>query len=559
VKAKVKRWTERALLTLVGCLALGCQPDEGPRTGSQTNWLRACVRDAECGSSLACGCGVCTRACDTQSSCDSLSGAVCVGSNDPGAIGVCNGQAPAANGLCLPPCEAGQCPNGQTCVAGVCSPLPEPTARVVIDASGRHQSLTGFGATLAYAESDILLHPRKSALCAAMFQNLGLDMIRLRNHYGYAGEEDLSNASELVALATDSLARKPAVILTSWSPPAALKASGAIACQGNADTCTLAKSADGSFDYAGYASYWRTSLDNYAAAGILPDYIGIQNNPDFVPTATEPGQGCRFLPTEGSLAVPIDGSNVTVEYPGLVEATRAVANALLGLQTPPKLIAPESSSVLTVPSYLAAMDLSTVDAIAHHLYGMDPNAVDTASLSNLGALARNQAKPLFQTEAKADGFGTALLMHYALVVEGASAYLQSVLARAASITPADPATMIALGADDFVLKDPYHAMRHYAFYMDPGWVRVDATSDVADLLVSAWQAPDETALTVVLVNASTEKLATKLDLGTSASSASRVVRTVFDGVERSAELGAVSADGTLTVPGRSIVTVAFTR
>ncbi len=38
---------------------------------------------------------------------------------------------------------------------------------------------------------------------------------------------------------------------------------------------------------------------------------------------------------------------------------------------------------------------------------------------------------------------------------------------------------------------------------------------------------------------------------------SEVTRTVFDGVDRSAELGVLSAEGILGVPGRSVVTVAL--
>jgi hypothetical protein len=36
-----------------------------------------------------------------------------------------------------------------------------------------------------------------------------------------------------------------------------------------------------------------------------------------------------------------------------------------------------------------------------------------------------------------------------------------------------------------------------------------------------------------------------------------VTRTVFEGVERAAELGALSAEGVVRVPARSIATIAF--
>ena len=52
-----------ALLLLAGC---GGKTVEAP-SESKTNWLRACDTDAECGSTLACHCGVCTLNCEDAS------------------------------------------------------------------------------------------------------------------------------------------------------------------------------------------------------------------------------------------------------------------------------------------------------------------------------------------------------------------------------------------------------------------------------------------------------------------------------------------------------------
>ncbi|HMA95940.1 MAG TPA: hypothetical protein VKP30_24800 [Polyangiaceae bacterium] len=439
--------------------------------------------------------------------------------------------------------------------------MPQTVTRVTVDSASRYQTLTGFGASLAYAEVEVLNHPRRTALYRAMFAELGLDMLRLRNRYGYVADDDLSTSTSVVNAAAESLGRKPEVILTSWSPPASLKASGQLICEGNADTCTLAKLATGGFDYAGYAAYWRSSLDAYAEVGLIPEYFGIQNNPDFVPTSAQPGEGCRFLPTEGKLTVPVNGANVAVDYPGLAQATSAVLDAVAGVAAPPKLIAPEGSGVGGISSYLSAMELSKIDlsrvaVIAHHFYGVDPAAVDLSSLANLGSLGKSMGKPLFQTEMQADGFGTAVLIHHALVTEGASAYLQGVLAGPTTISGADASALITLGADDFTLEAPYHAMRHYALDTDPGWVRVGVNSEDPSLLASAWLAPDSSGLTAVLVNTGTTAIPSKLELGGFTFASTRVTRTVFDGSERSAELGALATNGVLNVPGRSIVTVA---
>ena len=223
-------------------------------------------------------------------------------------------------------------------------------------------------------------------------------------------------------------------------------------------------------------------------------------------------------------------------------------------------MAPEVANYPAVAEYASELDISGVDALAHHMYGTDPAAVELAALAALGELAQEYERPLFQTEMKGEGFETALLMHYVLAVEGASAYLQNDMLVLPSSLEGNPGALIALTEEETTPQAPYHAMRHYALQTDPDWVRVAASSDADDLLTSAWLSPEEDALTVVLVNAGLTELDTQIELGEELSelfATSEVTRTVFNGVERSAELGALSAEGIVQVPGRAIVTVAF--
>jgi hypothetical protein len=548
-----------ALPAIFSLLLAACDPSGGPQTGSQTNWLKACRIDAECGD-LQCLCGVCTRSCSAEASCEGLAGASCIPAEDAGAIALCGGNNPSSPGLCLPRCAREECPNAAACVAGVCSPIPEATVRVTIDTSTQHQTLVGFGATMGYVGNEIVQHPRKSELYDAMFAESGFDVLRLQNVYDGDDQNDLAVEGEILEAATERVGRPPTTLLTSGSPPAALKANGSRDCSGNPDTCTLVQLADGSFDYAGFAAYWRASLEAYASAGIAPDYIGIQKNPNWSPPESDTIEACTFLPTEGTATVSIDGSDVEVAYPGFAQALEAVLEQLDGLASIPMIAAPEVSSFELVADYVPSLDFSGVDAIAHHMYGTDPAAIDAAALAALGELAQEYQRPLLQTEMRADGFDTAMLMHYVLAVEGASAYLQNDFAASASALEADTMALISLGTEEFTFEAPYHAMRHNALRTDPDWVRVAATSDAEDLLASAWLSPDEDALTVVLVNAGPNELATQLELGEELSellTSSEVTRTVFDGVERSAELGALCAEGILRVPGHAIVTVAW--
>jgi len=552
-----RRSTGTMLVAFCVAFGLGCEPSSPQTTDSQTNWLSECRIDEQCGP-FSCLCGVCTNACTGDDGCADLPGASCVVAGDPGSIARCGGSLPTSAGLCLPRCEDSACPSGQMCVADVCTPVPQSSSEIRIETARRYQTLTGYGASVAYVEDEITSHPRGPALQQALFGDLGLDVLRFRNRYATPGDDDLTIASELIDAAAASLGRVPSVFLTSWSPPASMKANAALQCSGNQPTCTLIRGTNG-FDYGAYAAYWRQSIDAYLAVGIVPDYIGLQNNPNWSPTSAELGEACRFLPVEGMGTVLQGGVETSALFPGFAEAQAAVLSAFDGLATVPKILAPETSDVGSVADYAAVLDIATVDALSHHLYGADPLNFDSADMTELGALAAEQERPIFQTEMTADGFGTAVLTHYATAVEGASAYLQAMLVGSASGPAASPSALVGLTANDFTLQDPYYALRHFALHTDPGWVRVDAQSSDVRLLSSAWLSPAEDALTVIVVNTGMAPISAELAIAGFTITSSEVRRTVFDGVERFANLGQLSTEGVLEIPGRAIVTMALAR
>jgi glucuronoarabinoxylan endo-1,4-beta-xylanase len=559
VSRQVVTRLSQTLLPLLGWLALACEPSsQGQTIDSQTNWLQACEIDAQCSTGLVCLCGVCTSSCSGDEACDDLPGATCVASDEPGAIARCGGSAPTTPGMCLPRCSDTSCADGQMCVAGVCEHVPEAKVRVVVDSTDRRQELIGFGASIAYGETDITTHPRRNGLYEAAFAGLGLDVLRLRNRYG-AVDDDLTTARTIVDEATQRLSRAPTVLLTTWSPPASLKANGDVKCQGNPGTCTLIKNASGAYDYAGFATYWRESLDAYAAIGVVPSFIGIQNNANWIPSSQELGEACKFLPVEGSTLVPINGSDVEVDYPGYAEALTATLERLEGLATIPKILAPETSNFAAVSDYTPDLDFSQVDALAHHLYGVDPESIDIGALAALGNFGTEYARPILQTEMQADGYGTAVLIHYTLEIEGGAAYVHSNLTGGIGGPGANPLALIGLTSTDFALQEPYHAMRHYALHTDPGWVRLRSTSNDPTLLASVWVSPTDDAMTAILVNSGGTEVDVELDLGGRTFLTSQVYRSVFNGsgVERFASLGALSPANVLTLPRDSVVTVAL--
>jgi glucuronoarabinoxylan endo-1,4-beta-xylanase len=391
-----------------------------------------------------------------------------------------------------------------------------------------------------------------------LFAESGLDVLRLRNRYLDPDEQGVLPGSEIVQAATARLGRTPFLFMSSGTPPPALKANGSRACAGDAATCTLASLPGGGFDYAGFASWWRSALEAYANAGVTPDYISIQNNPNWVPPAEMSLDGCRFLPGEGTTTVTVDGAPVVLSYPGYREALAEVRTAIADLPVIPRIGAPETG-IGGAGEFVTPLEASALDALAIHVYGLDPAAVDVALLEAAADLAEQRQLPLFQTEMQAPGLETAILVHHTLISAGATVYLQNDLVSLSDEVA--PVSLALLTSDAFEAQGPYYALSHYAKNTDPAWVRVDAASDSPSLLSSAWLSPDGSALTVVLVNAGAEELGAEVAVPAGLRSElarSEVTRTVFEGLERAAALGELSASGALRVPGRSIVTIALT-
>ena len=112
---------------LVLAVAAACGDDKAsPKTGSNSNWLIACVDESDCSSSGACLCGACSRECSDDLDCNTLAGARCSGVDEAARRSQCGGEGEPV-GLCLPACEPGSCADGQSCVAGACviAALPE--------------------------------------------------------------------------------------------------------------------------------------------------------------------------------------------------------------------------------------------------------------------------------------------------------------------------------------------------------------------------------------------------------------------------------------------------
>ena len=162
---------------------------------------------------------------------------------------------------------------------------------------------------------------------------------------------------------------------------------------------------------------------------------------------------------------------------------------------------------------------------------------------------------------RSDGLGTAIFVQRAATLAGASAYVQNDFVASAGQDP-DPLALIQLSDDSFEIQAPYYALRHFAGKTKPGWRRIETAVDASDLLTTAWLAPDNSALTLVLVNPGTSELTVNVDVADELREAlpvSELMRTVFDGVERWASLGALGGENLVRIPARSVITVAFSK
>lgn len=445
-------------------------------------------------------------------------------------------------------------------------------ATVVIDPATTFQTLEGFGAAVGWGGSSLTGHSKASELYALLFKDLGLDILRLRNRYDRKSTADEDEgkdgrwksliANEDVKIfngAKAVLGHAPLVLLTSWSPPGTLKASGYERCDddkaNNATTCTLAK-VNGAFVYADFGKWWADSIAYYSSTGITPDLISIQNEPNFVPTGNPGWEGCKFMPTE------------TTDFPGYGKALAAVHAALPSSH--PRVLGPEVVGVhwSNVQNYAAGLDASLLDGWATHLYELGPeeNPVwdwrspgpDSFVSHMKGAASVSGGKPIFATEFSTNedngiegGFETAWLVHDAVAEAGFSSFLYWDL-----VWDKNGGLVTINDTTNYAIRDQYYAMRHFSRFTDPGDKRILASSNLAAVRVSAWAAKDGGHITLVLLNTSTTEQAVKLSGCDQKYVAKEAYRTIFNpGSSTRWEDIAAVVNGTVTLPARSVATV----
>ncbi len=184
----------------------------------------------------------------------------------------------------------------------------------------------------------------------------------------------------------------------------------------------------------------------------------------------------------------------------------------------PRLLAPESVHISygDLNNYAATMNPNSFYGVAHHLYGDGGTTGD----SFLGALSSATnvfpSKPHFMTEYGDvfDMIECANLIHNSLVVEQVSGYnhwnliwpgttggliqIENPFANQNTWTNAPPGTPTQ--SHGWWYSPSYWSMKHFSFFLQPGYKRVSASDSDSNVRCSAFLSPDGLRLVVVLIN-----------------------------------------------------------
>jgi glucuronoarabinoxylan endo-1,4-beta-xylanase len=408
-----------------------------------------------------------------------------------------------------------------------------------IQAKKTHQTMIGFGASIAWADDQLTAHPKKGEIYNYIFNDLGLDILRIRNIYRNNSTNFAPTFVEIVKKMNELSPIKPKVLISSWSPPANIKSNNDVINGG-----TLIKQ-NGKYVYGAFAQYWVDAINAYRASGIHPDYISIQNEPDFSAT----WESCLFDPAE---------SLTNASYN---RALDSVYTALQQLQSPPELLNPEVLGIGydEFQKYAQYSNRGHFGGYAYHLYhGESDNVNDNHNpdlfIPNLSTIAANyQGKPIFVTEYdRGDWFNTAWLMHNCLVYGNVSAYLWWELVWGSGGKP-----LIEMQSNTYTISKYYWAFRQYSKYIDSGYQRVTASVDADSLRISAFTNPGGKKLTVVVLNIGSQTQSMSLDIQDFGVDSGIVIRT---SETESGDTVRNSYDGKseLDFPARTVTTLSFT-
>jgi len=417
-----------------------------------------------------------------------------------------------------------------------------------IHTDSTRQTVTGFGASLAYYEGWLNAHPNRAEVYEAVFGELSLDILRVRTAYDY--DPDMVGRVREYVEASELVRGDPIPVLaTSWGPPGYLKNTGD---KNNGGTLRYAvEDGEVKFDYGGFARWWKNAMLEYHANGIYPAYITIQNEPGWEAT----WETCLMSPSET-----VNGTDTIAGYNLALDA---VYDSLQGMEPMPQILGPEYENIFgnTLENYVNALDINKLDGISHHLY-YGANPADPFSSPNFARMGDIHPEiPHFQTEYSSDNsdwFSLAGLIYMSFHEEEVVAYLYWDLIWVDGkglVTlefPWDPGRWTD-PSKGYIKNKHFYSFKQFSAFVHPGWKRVDLDLSATTGAALAFISPGRDSATAVLINRSlTDSLSVRLDMPGYRIHESAVYTT---SESENCELKGALIDSLLTMAPRSIATL----
>lgn len=436
------------------------------------------------------------------------------------------------------------------------NPTPTPPAtgqdslKITIDPASIKQQMIGFGGALTWYSNWVTANNKVNEIADLMFTDLGIDIIRFKNWYypdNYPTDKttttmsaDGSNAAwnATNALYTLATQRNPniKILFSSWGPPTSLKSNGKLS-EG-----TLKKDSSGLFMYDAFAQYWSDVLDNVP---FYPDYISIQNEPTFVTPGWTTSQ---WLNVETS-SLPDYNRGFNKVYDKIKSRTHA-----------PVMVCPESQDISTFVSFATNLATnSNCGMYAFHPYNVNASTTTGTITSSLQSVGNFSTKPILMTEFSdnLDWFNTALFIQRALLYANISGYVYWKLAWYTPSTGTDTGMISIASANStsaYTVTPFYYLIKHFSKHIDVGYHRVETSSSNSSLITTAFVSPDNSKMTIVVVNGSTTQAKVYFD-ATGKTVTSISADQSISGSSYYKPVTVTSPAKSVTLPANSITTV----
>ncbi len=399
-------------------------------------------------------------------------------------------------------------------ISVVAHSTPASGILVTLDPSIRHQIMDGIGGALTWNANRIIDLPtqKRNEVENMLFDDLGLDIIRLKNWYfpaNYPTNKSPSNMepSWMSGNHKDNKAfydmakkngRNISVLLSSWTPPPNLKTNNSLY---NGGTLKRINGTSGRYMYTELGQYWMDLLDNTTW---VPDYLSFQNEPGWVAAH----ETAVFAPTE------------TTTSAGYAQAIDAIYNRIKTRPKVPILIGSEAENMQAFLADIVPLRTRPhVGICAFHNYNVGtPTATNSASVISALNSIRSETtnatsgRPNWMSEfskGEFDWLDTAHLIHNTLVEANSSAYIYWALAWSSDTTPATAHSERVISLDtsgNYARGNTYFTLKHYAKHISSGHQRFEVTNAAGtneNIRASGFTNPAGNQVTLIVLNTGT--------------------------------------------------------